>query len=189
VIERTRDGDGDEPAEPKVSETTVPADTNDEDANDENVTDQRSTFDRFRSDERAIEGLPVRLVVALVVGVASLSVMLSMVNGIGGLQTTELDARPTPEVTTPGNQSLTVQVVGDDGDPVADATVIVKGGTASLDSPATARSGPDGNATLTVAPELGPNQDDGTLVIEIKPPASGGFVDRRGNTEVLVIAE
>jgi len=38
--------------------------------------------DRFAADERAIEGLPVRLVVvAFVVGVATLSVLLSMVSG------------------------------------------------------------------------------------------------------------
>ncbi|MEZ3115695.1 carboxypeptidase regulatory-like domain-containing protein [Halobaculum sp. MBLA0147] len=144
---------------------------------------------RFRSDERAIEGLPVRLVIALVVGVASLSVMLSMVNGIGGLQTTELDARPTPEVTTPGEQSLTVRVIGADGDPVADATVVVSGDTASLSGPATAESGPDGNATVQVTPTLGPNQAEGTLTVDIKPPAAGGFADRRQNTEVLVIAD
>ena len=35
-------------------------------------------LEMFRSDTRAIEGLPVRLVVALVVGVASMSVMLNM---------------------------------------------------------------------------------------------------------------
>ncbi len=38
-----------------------------------------STRQRFRSDDRAIEGLPIRLVIALVVGVASLSVMMNMI--------------------------------------------------------------------------------------------------------------
>ena len=33
---------------------------------------------RFAADTRGIEGLPVRLVIALVVGVASLSVMMNM---------------------------------------------------------------------------------------------------------------
>ena len=47
-------------------------------------------FERFRDDERAIEGLPVRLVIALVVGVASLSVMMSMLSGISGLAVTEI---------------------------------------------------------------------------------------------------
>lgn len=148
--------------------------------------DDERTLTRLRRDRRAIEGLPIRLVIALVVGVASLGVMLSMVNGIGGLQTTELDTRPTPEVTTPGEQTLTVQVVGD-GDPVADATVVVTGDSATLDGPVTAETGPDGKATLTVAPRLGPNADEGTLTIEIKPPAGGRYTDRRANTAVLVI--
>lgn len=146
-------------------------------------------FGAFRRDERAIEGLPVRLVIALVVGVASLSVMLNMVSGVGGLAVTELDARPAPAVTTPGAQDLTVTVVDPDGAPVAGATVVVTGGTAATDGVATARTGADGNATLEVAPTLGANQVDGTLEIDIKPPASGGFVDRRGNTRVLVVAE
>ena len=145
--------------------------------------------DRFRSDTRAIEGLPVRLVVALVVGVASLSVMMNMISGIQGLAVTELDARPTPEVTTPGEQDLAVEVVGADGSPVADATVVVKAGSATLDGVAHARTGANGTATVTVTPELRPNQRDGTLTLEIKPPAGNGFVDRRENTNVLVIRE
>lgn len=36
----------------------------------------------FRGDTRAVEGLPVRLVIAFVVGVATLSVMLNMVSGV-----------------------------------------------------------------------------------------------------------
>ncbi|MGM0448853.1 MAG: carboxypeptidase regulatory-like domain-containing protein, partial [Methanobacteriota archaeon] len=38
-------------------------------------------------------------------------------------------------------------------------------------------------------PELGANQADGTLTIDIKPPAEGDYVDERGNTEVLVVEE
>ena len=146
-------------------------------------------LDRLRTDTRAIEGLPVRLVVALVVGVASLSVMMNMISGIQGLAVTELDARPTPEVTTPGAQDLTVEVVGADGSPVADATVVVKAGSAKLDGVAHARTDANGTATVTVTPELRPNQRDGTLAVEIKPPAGSGFVDRRENTKVLVIRE
>lgn len=142
---------------------------------------------RFRTDERAIEGLPIRLVIALVVGVASLSVMMNMIAGISGLSSTELDVRPQPEVTTPGEQTLTLQVVGADGDPVADATVVVKGASADLDGVRTARTGPNGTATVTVEPELGPNQAEGTLVVSVKPPAGSGYVDRRGNTRVLVV--
>jgi hypothetical protein len=141
----------------------------------------------FCEDDRAIEGLPVRLVIALVVGVASLSVMMSMISGLSGLSVTELDARPSPEVVTPGDQSLAVTVVGPEGDRIADATVVVKGGSAELDGVQTATTGPNGTATVSVAPRLRPNQDEGTLVIDIKPPAGSGFADERGNTKVLVV--
>jgi hypothetical protein len=144
-------------------------------------------FDRFRADERGIEGLPVRLVIALVVGVASLSVMMSMISGMSGLSVTELDARPTPEVVTPGETSLQVAVVGPEGDRISDATVVVTGGSAELDGVRTATTGPDGTATVSVTPELRPNQDEGTLVVDVKPPAGGGFADRRANTKVLVV--
>ncbi len=52
---------------------------------------------------------------------------------------------------------------------VADATLVVKGGTA--DDVETATTDADGEATVTVDPSLGPNQEDGTLVVEVKPPA------------------
>lgn len=145
-------------------------------------------FERFGRDERAIEGLPVRLVIALVVGVASLSVMMNTISGLNALGVTELDASPEPEVVTTGEREVEVTVVTPDGDPVADATVVAKGGTATLDNITTARTGPGGNATLTLDPGLGPNQDEGTVVLDIKPPAGGQYTDRRENTRVLVVA-
>ncbi|MFB6234604.1 MAG: carboxypeptidase regulatory-like domain-containing protein [Halopenitus sp.] len=149
----------------------------------------RTALDRFIGDERAIEGLPIRLVIALVVGVASLSVMMSMIGGIQGLAVTELDADPAPEVTTPGEQTIDVAVVGPDGGPVADATVIVRAGSARLDGVATATTNETGVATITVAPDLGPNQADGTLTIDVKPPAGSDYADKRQNTEILIVRE
>lgn len=143
----------------------------------------------FRTDRRAIEGLPVRLVIALVVGVASLSVMMGMIGDIDGLAATELDAQPQPEVTTPGEQSIDVAVLDPDGASVTDATVIVRSGSAQIDGVATAKTDAEGVATVDVDPELGANQPDGTLTIEVKPPAEGDYVDERENTEVLVVAE
>ncbi len=140
-------------------------------------------------DDRAIEGLPVRLVIALVVGVASLSVMLNMLSGLQGLAVTELDAKPEPEVVGPGETTVTVTVVDPSGDGVANATVVLQGGTADLGAVRTASTGPDGRATLTIAPELGPNQDEGTVRIDVKPPASSGYVDRRSNTRILVVSD
>lgn len=144
---------------------------------------------RFTRDERAIEGLPIRLVIALVVGVASLSVMMSMIGGIPELGVTELDAQPDDEVIEPGEQEISIAVVEPDGSTVADATVIVRAGSARLDGVATATTGSNGVAEVEVAPTLGPNQEDGTLRIDIKPPAGNDYVDERTNTEILVVGE
>lgn len=143
----------------------------------------------FLTDTRAIEGLPVRLVIALVVGVASLSVMLGMLSGIDGLAVTELDAQPEPEIVTPGEQSIDVTVIDPDGSPVADATVVIRGETARQDGVAYADTGEDGTATIDVSPQLRPNQSDGTLRIDIKPPAGSNYADERPNTEILVVSE
>ncbi len=147
----------------------------------------RGTDGSFLSDRRAIEGLPVRLVIALVVGVASLSVMMGMIGSIDGLAATELDAQPEPEVTSAGSQSIDVTVVDPDGTHVSDATVIVRSGSARIDGVATATTNENGVATVTIDPELGPNQTDGTLSIEIKPPAGSDYVDERENTAILVV--
>ncbi|MCW8172112.1 hypothetical protein D8S78_03500 [Natrialba swarupiae] len=51
------------------------------------------TTDRLQSlesDDRAIEGLPIRLVIALVVGIAALSVMMNMLGGVGEFGDTEV---------------------------------------------------------------------------------------------------
>ena len=144
---------------------------------------------RLLVDERGIEGLPVRLVIALVVGVASLSIMMSMLSGISGLAVTELDVRPDPEVVTPGNQTVEVEVVDPDGRPVADATVIARAGSARLDGVETASTGDDGVAELELSPELAPNQRDGTIEFDVKPPAGSEYVDERENTALLVVQE
>ena len=143
----------------------------------------------LRSDRRAIEGLPVRLVIALVVGVASLSVMLNMLSGIEGLAVTELDAKPSPEVVTPGEQDIEIAVVDPDGRTIAGATVVVDAGTADLDGVHTATTDETGVAELTIEPDLGPNDRRGYLEIDIHPPAGSEYEDRRENSRILVVPE
>jgi len=138
-------------------------------------------------DERAIEGLPIRLVIALVVGVASLSVMMNTLAGVQTLGVTELDVQPTPEVVGQEETDLSVAVVGPDGERVAEATVVAKSGTADIGSVRTARTDANGTATLTVDPSLGPNQDEGRIDLDVKPPAGGQYADERDNTGVLVV--
>jgi len=138
-------------------------------------------------DERAIEGLPIRLVIALVVGVACLGVMMSTISGLGTLQVTEVDVEPAPEVTSPGSADVTVTVVDSKGSAVSGATVVAKSGTATLDSVTTASTGDNGKADLSLSPALGPNQQEGTVTFSVKPPASGNYQDERSNTELLVV--
>ena len=138
-------------------------------------------------DERAIEGLPIRLVIALVVGVACLGVMMSTISGLGTLRVAEVDVEPDPEVTAPGDTSVTVTVVGPQGAPISDATVVAKSGTATLDSVTTASTGSNGQASLSLSPSLGPNQEEGTITFSVKPPAGGNYRDEQANTELLVV--
>jgi len=138
-------------------------------------------------DQRAIEGLPIRLVIALVVGVACLGVMMSTISGLETLQVAEVDVQPEPEVTGSGDVDVTVTVVDPEGAAVADATVVAKSGTATLDSVTTAETGSDGTATLSLSPSLGPNQQEGSVVFDVKPPASSNYRDNQGNTELLVV--
>lgn len=114
-----------------------------------------SIHQRFRSDNRAIEGLPIRLVIALVVGVASLSVMMNMLSGLNRLTVSELDAKPEPEVIGLGQQTIEIVVIDADGNPVADATVVVKSDSARLESIETATTESDGRAQLSIEPGSG----------------------------------
>ena len=145
-------------------------------------------LEQLRTDDRAIEGLPIRLVIALVVGVACLSVMMSTISGLETLQVTEVDVEPDPEVTSPGAQSVAVTVVDPSGAPVTGATVVAKGGTATLSGVTTGETGSDGAVSLSLSPSLGPNQQEGTVVFDVKPPAGSQYRDNRGNTRLLVVA-
>jgi hypothetical protein len=144
-------------------------------------------FEELWRDDRAIEGLPIRLVIALVVGVASLSVMMNTIAGLDTMTVTELDVESEPAVLETAQQEVTLTVVDPDGAGVANATVVVTGDTATLSGVATAETGPNGTATVELAPSLGDNQQEGVLSVNIRPPAGDGYADRRANTDLLVV--
>jgi hypothetical protein len=139
------------------------------------------------ADDRAIEGLPVRLVIAFVVGITTLSVMLNMISGVGGFAVSELDVKPSPEVMSTTERDVTLTVVDPNGDPVAGATVIVRSDTATIGGIRTAETGANGTATVRLDPSLSANQRDGTLEIDIKPPSGTEYTDKRSNSEILVL--
>lgn len=143
---------------------------------------------RLWRDDRAIEGLPIRLVIALVVGVASLAVMMNVISGLNTFGMTELDTRPHEEIITTNNSTVNVTVVDSDGEKISDATVIAKGGTATLSSIATGKTDQNGTVMLDIDPSLRPNQKEGTITLDIRPPG-GDYTDKRENTEILVIED
>jgi hypothetical protein len=140
----------------------------------------------FWKDNRAIEGLPIRLVIALVVGVASLAVMMNVISGLDTFGTTELDTKPEPEIVQEGVTEVNVTVLDPDGRAISNATVIAKSDTAMLNSTTFAKTGEDGVATLEIDPTLRPNQREGTIELDIRPP-EGKFADDQKNTGILVI--
>jgi hypothetical protein len=141
-------------------------------------------------DERAIEGLPIRLVIALLVGVAALSVMMTMIDDVGGIGKTELDAEPDPDTIdlgSDGTRDVTLTVVDDEGKPVSGATVVLTGESARLPNGPYHAEAEDGEVTFEdVSPELEPNQDQGTLSIDIQHPDSE-YQDERENSQILVL--
>ena len=144
---------------------------------------------RLLEDERGIEGLPVRLIIAFIVGVATLSVMLNMISGVESFAVAELDVQPTPDVVAPGETTVELDAIGPDGSPVNGATVIVKRGSAKLDEVAVGKTEENGTVSLDIEPGLGPNQAQGTLEIDVKPPSGSKYMDRRENAEILVVPD
>ena len=152
----------------------------------------------FTEDERGIEGLPIRLIIAVVVGVAALSIMMSMLGGIDDMfgqteATVELDNAVVDE----GN-AVKLSAITEEGEAINDATIIVRSGTLNIDSPHDAHTGENDNTIEVsinpntnsgVTPDWRSNQDIGTLEIHVVPPSDGNFEDGQKNPEITVIRD
>lgn len=168
---------------------------------DSGVTDRR--VDGLRNDERAIEGLPVRLVIAVAVGVAALGLMMGALDGFDGFGTTEVTVETSDELLVPeggGYGTVTLAVVTEDGQPVEDAQLLVTGGSLPLaNGPVDLQTGPDSHeATLAIgspdpdadayaALAFREGQRRGTLEIDVVPPSGTDLVDEHDNHELVVV--
>lgn len=156
----------------------------------------------FSSDERGIEGLPIRLVIALVVGVAALSMMMTILDGVGQVGQTELhyelDNEDKATIPSNSNTDITFLIRDEDGDRIDNATVIVSSGTAQLNEPISGADGqssdgdssssPNSEVKLTITGHsLRQGQDIGTLEVNIVPPGDSNFVDDEENREIRVL--
>lgn len=157
-------------------------------------------------DQRAIEGLPIRLVIAVIVGVAALGLMMGMLESFDGFGSAEVEIETGEAVITLSNETSgprTFAVVTEEGQAVVDAQVVVTAGSAPLaDGPVILKTGPDSNevtfdaGTSSKADSASDGyaqiafregQTRGTLELDIVPPGGGDFVDHRRNTELVVL--
>ena len=149
----------------------------------------RSSFAR---DDRAIEGLPIRLVIALVVGVAALALMLNMLGGIGDVGDTEVTVEIEDEdqiIDPDSDTEVTISVIDENGNDVEDATVVATAGSAQLEGVVRADTDNGTNeATMNFDGEqsLRADQDMGTLELEVIPPSDSNYIDEQPNPEIRV---
>lgn len=169
--------------------------------------DNRGIFERFYHDDRAVEGLPVRLFIALVVGIAALSLMTGILSGIPTIDRTEVtveanDGEPAlVEYVGRTVQSLDLSVVTQNGEPVQGTQLVIEGKNVALESgPQVIPTGPrsntanvsitdeqsDGNADITT--DLRADQDRAKLEVTVEPPSDSDYVDNQANPDITVVA-
>ncbi len=140
--------------------------------------------------------MPIRLVIASVIGVAALGLMLGLL----------IDAQPTEQtevtfetgdsedrvIQVSRDESVTIQVVDEDGRAVTGATAVVSGKTARVsESHSFTGSESDNEIELEFEPgdiDLFSGQQTGELTVEIIPPSDSNWVDEEGNPEIIVTA-
>ena len=168
----------------------------------------RSRFS-FLEDDRAIEGLPIRLVIALVVGVAALALMLNMLGEIGDVGDTEVSVEIEEgdliEADANGTDGeVVVSVIDENGNNVEDAKVIATAGSAQLDGVVEAETGEtpsslsgsyddleDHQAVLEFDGDqsLRADQDIGEIELEVIPPSDSNYIDEQPNPEIRVASD
>jgi len=151
------------------------------------------------TDNRGIEGLPIRLVIALVVGVASLAIMTSILGGLPTFESTEVTTEYTNNdgVASLGasDPSISVEVSSDKGETLENGRIIISSGTADLSNgPATKEVSASGTSfsvgdegsSADLQVDLRSDQNKGTLKVEVKPPSDGSYVDDQDNPTILI---
>lgn len=148
-------------------------------------------------DERAIEGLPIRLVIALVVGVAALGIMMNILNLIDLGVNQEVTVNYENPVVSE-TEDIQIEVVDKQGEEVVNSNVIIRGNTLNTEGVVSAQTGEDSNEVTVsidsgsdpkVVPDWRSNQDSGTLTVEVIPPSDSDYVDERGNPELTILRD
>lgn len=148
----------------------------------------------FSEDERAIEGLPIRLVIALVVGVACLGIMMQVLGTFDFGADQEADVQLNDRVVQDG-EDVTITVVEEStNEPIPGASVIVRGDNLAIENTYDGETGDDGNLTFTigsssssdVTPDWRTTQEIGKLRFKIIPPTDSPYTDDQENNKLRV---
>jgi hypothetical protein len=144
--------------------------------------------------------MPIRLVVAITVGAAAMSLLLPMLDTVEETQRREVTVEPDSQQivldSENGMQNVTIAVVTAEGEPIPDSTVIVSERSLPLvDGPHTFETGPDSNdVTVSVGERSAADvpvafrrtQQRGTIELDVRPPSSGDFTVRSDKPELTV---
>lgn len=150
---------------------------------------------RFWKNDDAVEGLPVRLIVVLVVGVIALAAMVAALNGfkpqksmsatvyeVGGKDGNMLMVPKAGFGPVEHNWTCRVKVVDANGDPVEGASVIVHG-LSGAGSDVTDRYGV-AYLSKTNNINLNSNQNSGYMALEV---SASGYSTLRNENAIAVI--
>ena len=152
---------------------------------------------KFINNEDAVEGLPVRLIVVLVVGVIALAAMVAALNGfkpqkmlsasvveVGGKDGNLLMITKTGYGPVENNWTCRVQVIDANGNPVAGASVIVHG----LSGAGGGVTDNKGIAYLTKTNDvkLNANQNSGYMTLEVSAPGFNTYTNENALAVVRV---
>ncbi|WP_222918259.1 hypothetical protein [Natrinema sp. SYSU A 869] len=161
---------------------------------DSDSTDETYRSRSFARDDRAIEGLPIRLVIALVVGVAALAIMLNMLGGIGAVGDTEVTVKiaDDDQVIDSDNNDATVDVyaMDENGNNVTGATIVATADSAQLDGVLDKSTDDDHHAELEFDGDqsLRADQDMGAIQLEVIPPSDSNYIDEQPNPSIRVVS-
>lgn len=152
----------------------------------------------FRANERAVEGMPIRLVVAVTVGLAAFSLLVPMADSVDRADRTEVTVEPEPRqvlVPATGVTTVRVDVVTVEGAPISGGTVVVFGQSLPVENgPIPLEATSDGVVEFTVGTEptadvtvaFRPRQHRGTLRFDVRPPPTGKYSDSLDNPGMTV---
>jgi len=140
--------------------------------------------------------MPIRLLVAIAVGAAALSLLMPLPKDVAAADTTEVTVRPAPAHLQPGG-NVTLAVLTAEGDPVEDVTLVVRGRSLAVkNGPLRLETGPDSHTVSFrvgldrsngLVPGFRPTQNRGTLSVDVLAPGEG-YVDQRPNPQITVVA-